>query len=61
MGAEGGNKFAEEITKLISEGWQPTGGVSAIITHGQKTNNPEFLAKGLDMESKILTFQAMVR
>lgn len=61
MGAEGGYKFAEEINKLISEGWQPIGGVSAVITHGQKTDNPEHLARGFDMESKILTFQAMVR
>lgn len=61
MGAEGGQKLTYEVNKLIAEGWQPIGGVSVVITHGQKTDNPEFLAKGLDMESKILTFQAMVR
>lgn len=61
MGAEGGNKFTDEVNKLIAEGWQPIGGVSLITTHGQKTDNPEMLARGLDMESKILTFQAMVR
>jgi hypothetical protein len=61
VGAEGGQKFIEEVNNLISEGWQPTGGVSVVITHGQKTDNPEFLARGFDMESKFLTFQAMVR
>lgn len=61
MGAEGGHKFVEDVNKLISEGWQPVGGVSVVITHGQKTNNPEALAAGFDMESKILTFQAMIR
>lgn len=61
MGAEGGQKFTDEVNKLIAEGWQPTGGVSVVITHGQKTENPEFIARGFDMESKILTFQAMVR
>lgn len=61
MGAEGGHKFTDEVNKLISEGWQPSGGVSVVITHGQKTDNPEFIDKGFDMESKILTFQAMVR
>lgn len=61
MGSEGGNKFTDEVNQLISDGWQPIGGVNVVITHGQKTDNPEMLARGLDMESKLLTFQSMVR
>lgn len=61
MGAEGGIKFTAEVNQLISDGWQPIGGVSVVITHGQKTDNQEMLARGLDLESKILTFQAMVK
>ncbi|MBK5273001.1 MAG: hypothetical protein JJE22_18530 [Bacteroidia bacterium] len=31
VGAEGGQKFTDEVNKLISEDWQPTGGVSIIL------------------------------
>lgn len=61
VGGEGGIKFANDINALIAAGWQPLGGVSVMKTEGQKSTNPEAIAKGLDMESRILTFQAMVR
>ena len=61
IGGEGGIKFANDINALIADGWQPTGGVSVIKMEGQKSTNPEAIAKGLDMESRILTFQAMIR
>lgn len=61
MGAEGGNKFAEDINKLISEGWQPIGGVSVIKSEPQKAEDPKLLAAGYDMMNKLFTFQAMVR
>lgn len=61
VGVEGGSKFSDEVNQLISEGWQPVGGVSAILGHGEKTTNPEMLSRGYDLQSKIWTFQAMVR
>lgn len=61
MGAEGGIKFAEEITKLMSEGWQPIGGVSVTKSAPQKVDDPKILAAGYDMQNRLFTFQAMVR
>ena len=32
MGSEGGNKFTDEVNQLISDGWQPIGGVNVVIS-----------------------------
>ena len=61
VGIEGGNKFTEDVNSLISEGWQPIGGLSVVAGEPEKTNDPKLLAAGYDIKTRLITFQAMVR
>ena len=61
FGAEDGNKFVQDVNKLISEGWQPIGGVAVITGEAEKSNDPKLLASGYNMSKRFFTIQAMVR
>lgn len=56
-----GKQFTEDVNKLISEGWQPIGGV-AILSGGTEVAEPEIQATtGANLKAKFFTFQAMVK
>jgi hypothetical protein len=57
MGAEGGNKFADEINKLIAEGWQPIGGVSVIKSEPQKLMTLNYWPRDMICTIKYLRFK----
>jgi hypothetical protein len=58
---DNGKRFVEDINKLISEGWQPIGGV-AILPGFPEAAEPEIqAATGANLKAKFFTLQAMVR
>lgn len=61
VAAEGGTKFEQDVNSLISEGWQPSGGVAVISGEPEKSNDPKLLAMGYDIQSRFFMIQAMVR
>jgi hypothetical protein len=56
-----GKQFVEDVNKLLSEGWQPIGGI-AILPGEPEVAEPEIQAiTGANLKAKFFTFQAMVR
>ena len=59
---DNGKKFVEDINKLISEGWQPLGGVAILSGLPSETAEPEIRkATHADLKVRFFTFQAMVK